>query len=223
MTTATLIDARSRRLPDYRRFWIALLRRDVTTAESLVDEALRVMRPAQVYLRLLGPALSLSGAAWAEREISYQDEHFITWQTLRLMRRVRRKLITAPPSGPLALAAGIAQESHRIGLRITCDLMQAYNWRIRWLEHTDRGVMREAIAECRPQAILFSIGMPDGIEPLTRLIAEIRRAGSDALIVVGGRAIAEDPSLVRRVGADMTARNGLELVHRLRQVLPRED
>ena len=34
--------------------------------------------------------------------------------------------------------------------------------------------------------------------------------------VVGGAAVNRDPSLVERVGADLTARNGLELLRRLR-------
>src|SRR4051794_13936558 len=44
--------------PNYRRYWLALYRRDVATAERVVDAAMAAWSPQRVYLRLFEPAQS---------------------------------------------------------------------------------------------------------------------------------------------------------------------
>ena len=59
--------------------------------------------------------------------------------------------------------------------------------------------------------------MAGGIVPAQRLAGELRRSGFTGSIVVGGRSIYLDPSLVDRIGADFTAANGLLLLQELRR------
>ncbi len=117
----------------YRRYWLRLYKRDVMGAESYVDEALRVWSPQRIYMRLFQPALALSGTLFAKGRVGYGDEHFVTYQTLRFMRRVRRQFVPEETSGPLAMASGVGQDSHVIGLRMVCDFLKWANWRIHWL------------------------------------------------------------------------------------------
>src|SRR6478752_6931659 len=118
------------RRPNYRRYWLALYRRDVVGAERVVEEALVAWSPQRIYLRLFEPALNLSGTLWARGRITHDDEHFVTHHTLRLMRRVRRQFVPLETDGPLAVATGVGQESHLIGLRMVCDFLRWANWRI---------------------------------------------------------------------------------------------
>ena len=205
---------------EYLRYWTLLYRRDVAGATRIVERCLREWTPQRIYLRLFEPALNLSGTFWAEGRIRYQDEHFITWHTLRLMRRVRREFILPDPSGPLALATGVGQESHVIGLRMACDFLQSVNWRIRFLPSNDRATVRDAAVALKPNAFLFSIGLDRGLEPARRLIAELRRQRYAGLVVVGGAAINQDVSVVPKIGADLTALNGMHLIRRLRARMP---
>src|SRR5687768_6169585 len=176
MLDATVSSHESGRAPpNHRRYWLALLRRDVGLAEQIFDDALKRYGPARVYLRLLAPAQVLSGAEWARGAITYRDEHFITHHTIRLMRRARRALVVSEPTGPVALAAAVAQESHRVGLRMVCDFLASRSWRVQWLRDNDRATLRNTMNESRPRVILFSIGMRDGVEPAQRLIDEARR------------------------------------------------
>lgn len=200
----------------YRRYWMALFKRDVAAAERVVDSCLREWKPEHIYLRLFEPALKLSGKLWAGGAIEYRDEHFVTYHTLRFLRRVRRRFVPVEPTGPLALATAAGQESHVIGLRMVCDFLQADNWRIHWLTSNDRAVVRQAAERLRPEALLISVGHDAGLAPAKRLISDVRGAAFGGLVIVGGAAISYDLSRVRDIGADLTAGNGLLLNRKLR-------
>jgi MerR family transcriptional regulator, light-induced transcriptional regulator len=205
--------------PNHRRYWLSLYRRDVATAEQLVTDALRRWPPQRIYLRLFEAALNLSGTLWARGVISHHDEHFVTYHTLRFMRRVRRHFVPMETFGPLAVATGVHQDSHLIGLRMACDFLSWANWRIHWLSSNDRATMGEVVGRLRPQAVLLSLGMNSSIVPAGRLIDELRRRDYAGLIVIGGRVVNADPTLVDRLGADLTAPNGAALVRTLRPKL----
>jgi methanogenic corrinoid protein MtbC1 len=204
----------------YRRYWMALYRRDVAAAGRIVDQCLRDWKPEHIYLRLFEPALNLSGKLWAGGAIRYQDEHFVTYHTLRFIRRVRHRFVKPDPTGPLAMATAAGQESHLIGLRMVCDFLQADNWRIHWLASNDRPVVRQATGRLRPDALLISIGLDLGLGPARRVISDVRGAGFDGLVIVGGAAINRDVSRVAAIGADLTALNGFLLVRKLRSRPP---
>src|SRR3954465_5436050 len=114
----------------YRRYWMALYRRDVGAGGRIVDQWLRDWKPEHIYLRLFEPALNLSGKLWAGGSIRYQDEHYGSYHTLRFLRRVRHRFVKPAPTGPLAMATAAGQESHLIGLRMVDDRLQADYWRI---------------------------------------------------------------------------------------------
>jgi methanogenic corrinoid protein MtbC1 len=194
-----------------------LYRRQVERAEQIVDRLLKRWTPQRIYLRLFQPALYLSGSRFARGRITYHDEHFITHHTLRLMRRVRRTFHEPPIDAPVALAISLAQQSHRVGLRMVCDLLHGAGWRIVWVEGVERGMLRNAMIEHGPDLLLLSIGTEQGLTQARRLIGEARRRGHRGLIAVGGRIIARDPALVDKLGADLTASDGLDLIRRLRQ------
>ena len=200
----------------YRRYWMALYKRDVERASRIVDQCLRDWKPEHIYLRLFEPALNLSGKLWAGGAITYGDEHFVTYHTMRLLRRVRHRFVVAEPTGPLAVATAAGQESHLIGLRMVCDFLQADNWRIHWLATNDRPVVRQAVKRLQPAALLISIGLDLGLAPARRVIANARAAGFGGLAIVGGAAINRDLSRVQAIGADLTALNGFLLTRLLR-------
>ena len=215
-----LLTSRAVSSPSYRRYWLSLYRRDLKSAGEVVDQALTVWAPQRVYLRLFEPALNLSGTLWARGTITHSDEHFVTHHTLQFMRKVRRRFAPAETYGPLAIATGVGQESHLIGLRMVCDFLHWANWRTHWMSSNDRGVVGGVVSRLRPQAVLLSIGQDRGIPHAQRLVAHLRRTGFDGLIAVGGLAVQQQPSIVTTIGADLTAPNGLILVRALRSRFP---
>jgi len=207
--------------PSYRRYWLALYRRDVASAERIVAGAARQWPPQRVYLRLFEPALALSGTLWERGRITHHDEHFVTHHTLRLMRRVRRSFVPAETFGPLAVATGVGQESHLIGLKMVCDFLRWAGWRVHWLSSNDRAVVADVVGRLRPDALLLSIGRDAGVAPAARMVADLRRRGYAGTVAVGGRAVNLDPSVVDRVGADLTAPNAAAFVRAVRVRFPR--
>lgn len=209
---------RQRKSVDHRRLWLTLYRRDVEGARRLIERALKFQPPYRIYLRLFQPTLAMSGTMWSKGFISYRDEHFITHHVTQLMRIVRRELIKSPPTGPVALAVRVGPNHHFIGLRMVCDLLQWDNWQVRWTPQDYRGVLRDSLRINQPSALLLGIGSMQSICLGKRLIAEARRHGFRGVIVVGGSVIDADPSLIGQMGADLTARDGLELIRKFRHL-----
>jgi MerR family transcriptional regulator, light-induced transcriptional regulator len=220
MTMARSQPDRTSARPNYRRYWLALYRREVATAEQVVDLALERWSPQRIYLRLFMPALNLSGTLWSRGTISHHDEHFVTHHTLRFMRRVRRRFVPPETHGPLALATGVGPESHMIGLRMVCDFLTWANWRIHWLSSNDRATVAGVAERLRPDAVLLSLGIDPSITPAGRLIADLRRRRFPGLIAIGGRAVNCNPQLVDQLGADLTAPDAASLVRILRPRFP---
>ena len=194
---------------------MSLYRRDVSTAERIVETGLRCWSPQRIYLHLFEPALNLSGTLFSRGAITYQDEHFVTHHTMRFMRRVRRRFVAFDPTGPIALATGVDQESHVIGLRMVCDFLQWANWRIHWLSSNDRGTLTDALHRLRPSAVLLSLGLDRSEAAAGRLIETLRKREFGGLVAIGGGAVNRNPSLVGQLNADLTAPNGLLLVRAL--------
>jgi methanogenic corrinoid protein MtbC1 len=134
------------------------------------------------------------------------------------MRRVRRQFVPQDSFGPLAIATGIGQESHLIGLQMVCDFLRWANWRIHFISSNERTVVSDLAARLQPQALLLSLGREQGIVPAGRLIAHMRRLSFPGLLVIGGRIVT--PELVGALEADMTAPNGAALVRVLRPRFP---
>ena len=199
----------------HRRYWHALYRRDVDAAAAIVDRALREWSPQRIYLRLFEPALGMSGTLFTAGKITAQDEHVVTHHTLRFMRHVRRRFVPVETFGPLALATGICQDSHVIGLRMVCDFLQWANWRIHWLSSNERGTLTHAVERLRPDAVLMSLGRDDSAGPAGRMVAALRRQGYPGVIAVGGGAVLRNPDLPRQLGADLTAPDALEFLKRI--------
>jgi methanogenic corrinoid protein MtbC1 len=204
----------------FRRYWFTLYRRDVATAEHIVREALARVGPRRIYHRLFYPALALSGTLFARGSIGYCDEHFVSHHTLRLMRRVRHAMLAdSPPlESPPTPAVGIAVGGHSVGLQMVCDCLAWGNWRVRLLDTPERGLMRAAVQEQNPRAVLISIGLERGIGPAGRLIDDLRRTGYPGVVALGGRSVIARPELVQSLGADLTAPNGTVLLRRFQQM-----
>ena len=135
------------------------------------------------------------------------------------MRQIlRRKMRTQNADGPLAIATGVGQDSHCIGLHMVSDILRTDGWQIHMLSTSERGVLGQAIkAFPGAKALLLSIGYAEVLPVATRLVSHARREGFQGLVAIGGRGVMAEPKALAITGADLTGLNGLDLLQQLRR------
>ena len=172
---------------------------------------------AQVYLGLLAPAARLLGACWEDDVCDFTEVTI----GLRCLHAVCHALeprfaphAPSARSGRRILLAPAPGEQHGFGLAMVDQFFRRAGWET-WLDGgADREALLAMVAEKHFGLIGFSIGGETHIESLAVLIRDIRRASRNAHlgILVGGPLLLQEPLLVKRLGADATARDADEAV-----------
>lgn len=171
----------------------------------------------QVHLGLLAPTARLLGTCWEDDVCDFTEVTI----GLRCLHGVCHAL--EPRFAPLApngrsgrriLLAPAPGEQHGFGLAMVEQFFRRAGWEA-WIDAgTDRDALIAMVAEKHFGLIGFSIGGETHIEALAKLIRDIRRASrnADLGILVGGPLLLQEPLLVKRLGADATARDAEEAI-----------
>ncbi|HEX2077641.1 MAG TPA: B12-binding domain-containing protein [Longimicrobium sp.] len=205
-----------------RRYLQAVLdgrRRDAFAAfDAAVDEGLGI---GPLYLEVLQPVMREIGRLWQENRITVADEHLATAITQAAMARLYDRLFRGEgAAGPLLIAACADQERHELGLRMICDLLEMEGWDTVFLgASVPVDDLVAMVVARRPAAVALSAAITPHLARVREAVGAIRRAvpGDGPVIMVGGRAFADDPALGDRLGADLTARDAVEAATRLKE------
>lgn len=164
-----------------------------------------------LHAELLEPAARRLGELWNEDSIDFVD---VTLGVSRLQRLVhvfeglgqipdyddkRRVLLASAPG-----------EQHSLGSTIVQKFLRASGWHV-WSCNTHHvAEPAEIVAREWFGVVGFSLGSDVHVGSLRQAIDEVRRRSLNPRIgiMIGGSAVARDPELVARVGADGTAANG---------------
>jgi methanogenic corrinoid protein MtbC1 len=172
---------------------------------------------SQVYLGLLAPAARVLGVCW-EKDVCDFTEVTIG---LRCLHAVCHAL--EPRFAPLGISirqgrsillASAPGEQHGFGLLMVEQFFRRAGWET-WVDGSaDNEALIAMVAEKHFGLIGFSISGETHIERLASLIRDIRRASRNTGIgiLVGGAQILKEPLLVKRLGADATARDAEEAI-----------
>ena len=170
----------------------------------------RGVTPGSILLYLLAPSARELGKLWEEDVCSFVDVTMGLWRLQEVMRELRWR---APPSldrkmeERSALFAGMPGEQHSFGTLMINDLFSRAGWHSEALiEPTTKELL--AIIEARPLDLIgltLSCDCPSG--NVRKLIKAIRSVSYNPQIrvMIGGRVVNENPSLVGDSGADGTA------------------
>ena len=171
----------------------------------------------QVYLGLLAPAARLLGVCWEDDVCDFTEVTI----GLRCLHAVCHALEPrfapvgqAARSGRRILLAPAPGEQHGFGLTMVEQFFRRGGWET-WIDGgADRDALLAMVAEKHFSLIGFSLGGETHIESLASLIRDVRRVSRNANlgILVGGPLLLEEPLLVKRLGADATARDAEEAV-----------
>jgi MerR family transcriptional regulator, light-induced transcriptional regulator len=204
------------------RYLRALLDGSRREAMGVVDQAVAAglgIRP--LYLEVFQPVMREIGRLWQENRITVADEHLATAITQAAMARLYDQLFAggAEP-GPLLVAACADQERHELGLRMICDVLEMEGWDTVFLgASVPVEDLVQMVLERKPEVVALSASIAPHVARVREAIAGIRDAVPQGgpVIVVGGRAFADDPALAGRLGADLTARDAVDAAERLKE------
>jgi methanogenic corrinoid protein MtbC1 len=174
-----------------------------------------------LYLDVFQPAMRDIGRLWQENRITVADEHLATAITQASMARLYEELFRGSPEpGPLLVAACADQERHELGLRMICDVLEMEGWDTVFLGASvpveDLVAM---VKERRPEVVALSASITPHLARVRQAVQAIREAMPEdgPVIAIGGRAFAGDAALAERMGADLTAKDAVEVAERLKE------
>ncbi|MBW3570247.1 MAG: cobalamin-dependent protein [Gemmatimonadetes bacterium] len=208
--------------PARARYLAALRAGSRRDALAAVDDALGQGMPVRtLYLQVFQPAMHEIGRLWQENRISVADEHLATAITQLAMSRLYERLFGGrTEAGPLLIAACAEDERHELGLRMICDLLELEGWDTVFLgASVPVEDLVRMVVDRRPEVVALSAAITPHLSRVRQAVDAIRSALPERgpVIAVGGRAFAADPALAERVGADLTAKDAVEVAERLKE------
>ena len=207
------------------RYADLLLGRDDSASFTFVETLRAQARsPEAVYLDVLAPAARHLGTLWD------QDLCDFTQVTIGLMRlqQILRRLSPAFQNEMArrnldcrALLVPGPGEQHTFGLVMVAEFFRRAGWDVWGGPQSSRQDPVEIVRGIAFTVIGFSVGSNHTLDRLATLIRKVRRASRNPSIgiMVGGPIFLQDPSLAALIGADTTAADGREAVHRAHGLL----
>jgi methanogenic corrinoid protein MtbC1 len=203
-------------------FLAAIRRGDREAAFRSLDDALDSgLDLNALYVDVVQPSMREIGRLWQANELSIAEEHLATAITESAMSRAfERVFVWRDQRTPRLIAACADDERHQMGLRMLCDLLEIEGWETIYLgAAVPVESLTELVAARSPDAIALSATIAPHIPRIRAAISAIRASSlaHQPVIAVGGRAFLTDPTLARKVGADLTASDARDAVRILNE------
>ena len=159
-----------------------------------------------ILLRILAPTAQRLGALWQEDLCDFMD---VSVGVGRLQAIVNildaddaMDRPAACPASALFLAA--PGETHTFGVSIIDRVFRSGGWLTR---SASPSTVERTVAETSFDVVGFSLGHARCADGLAQAIERVRRGSRnpDVLVMVGGKAVLDDPGLLATIGGDATA------------------
>ena len=197
-----------------RRFLDFLLAGDEQhAAREILLAFARGMKTLSLYQDVLAPALHETGRLWEQNEITVSQEHIITASVQRLMAQLIDFSNIEPQRDLSVASAALGLSQHAVGARMVSDAFALCGWQSHYLGSTiPPADILEYVDRVSIDVLALSATLSRDIGPLRELIAELEKRPIAPLVITGGRALALDRSLWRKLGADGYAQTPLMAV-----------
>ncbi len=206
-------------------FAAELIRGDHAAIRLRIEELSQGGLPAEsICLQVLAPAARHLGELWTDDRCSFLDVTTGTVLLHGIMNGLRPAFCYGAVDGVrprCAMLVTAPGEQHRFGLAMLAEFFRNDQWQVS-LPIGKTIAQIAALAAARPLDMVgFSAGSDRQLGALAACIAALRASSCnpDILVMVGGPIFAARPELVRLVGADATAANAEEAVHRAASLL----
>jgi len=165
-----------------------------------------------LYLEVLAPALNEWVCGEGDADVCVWKEHVRTSIVRTVVEAaypyvvkeaVRRNL--AKGKGARVVVLCPPDELHELGARMVTDFFTLAGYEATFVgASTPIEDFVAALRHIRPRYVAVSVTNPYNLIALRKLIERIRgKVPEGTRVIVGGRAVARDPELARRIGADM--------------------
>ncbi|GAA4036190.1 hypothetical protein GCM10022281_15880 [Sphingomonas rosea] len=179
--------------------------------EAFMDRGLSV---EGVFVELLAPTARLLGEDWTADRLDFLDVTMALWR----LQEVLREIAAANPAplrfGPSrsALFSTVPGDQHGFGAAMIEETFARAGWDTALLIGVDRSELLSSVADKSYDIIGLTLSCDCHIGPLSSLITAVRNVSKNPnlRVMLGGRVLIEDPTIVTRVGADATAACALE-------------
>lgn len=164
---------------------------------------------AQLQLGLLAPAAKRLDRLWRKDEVTFIDVTLATGNLLQMMRFVALDLAMAgrlPQLPRSILIAPAPGESHGFGAAMAAEFFRRDGWSVALDPHPSADALVARISRGWTDVLGLSVVVRPDTTALRETVARARAASAnpDLLVIVGGEALAADPTLVTAIGADAT-------------------
>jgi DNA-binding transcriptional MerR regulator/methylmalonyl-CoA mutase cobalamin-binding subunit len=188
----------------------ALLRADSETAERILSEAYRLHPLETVVIEVISSCLRQIGDGWHLDRVTTAQEHFASTYLRGTLQGLFN--LMGGSLGPTLLVSTLPGELHEIGSLIAALFLRRAGYTVHYLgPNTPLADLRSFAERTGARAIVLSAIQPISLESLPRLAL----LGLAPVVVVGGRAAADDPDAIKRLGAHYLGNDPRELVEKL--------
>jgi methanogenic corrinoid protein MtbC1 len=171
-----------------------------------------------IYLDLLAPAARRLGEMWESDECSFVDVTIGVCRMHQVLLEFSRcfdPTTKSPDKGRNALILPAPGEQHTFGIFVVMEFLRRSGWDCFSGTPATARDFRTLVEAQAYGTIGISVSTDQHVEDAKAQIHHIRQRSRNrnAVILVGGYIIQQDPSLVHRIGADATASDGQQAVN----------
>lgn len=195
----------------------ALLRAETEAAEQVLSEAYKLHPMETVVMEVISPCLRRIGEGWHMGRVSTAQEHFASTYLRGALQGLLNLMGGA--LGPTLVLSTLPGEQHEIGSLITALFLRRAGYTVHYLgPNTPLADLKSFAERTGAKAVVLSAAQPVSLESLPQ--GALRHLAP--LVVVGGRAAANDPRLVERLGARYMGNDPRYLAEALSMALKEE-
>ncbi len=163
-----------------------------------------------VFLDLLAPSAREIGRLWEEDKCDFVDVTMGLWRLQEVMREIAARsppVVRSLGTPRTALFSAMPGDQHSFGALIVDEIFARAGWKSEALIDPEQRELLRLVAEKSFDVVGLTISNDCPSGAISKLISAIRTvsANPQTSILIGGRAVNENPGLTAEVGADGTA------------------
>lgn len=159
---------------------------------SLISQALESDRDVKsIYEKVFKPSLYEVGLLWEKNLISVAKEHLATAITEKMMNSIFGEMLSVDRVKKRVVAFNSYGESHKVGLKMVCDVFESHGWDGVYLGTITRDALPSKIETINPDLVCISMTLKTSLGNLALAVGDVKGQDSGLKIVLGGQGISE--------------------------------